>query len=120
MRHPERLNAEVATTLKQILSRDPELNRLAEHVRSFAVMMTELGGGRLEEWIAMVEIDTLPALASFARNLRRDLDAVRNGLTLAYNSGPVEGNNNRVKMLKRQMYGRANLDLLCKRVLFAR
>jgi transposase len=120
MRHPERLNAEVATTLKQILSRDPELNRLAEHVRSFAVMMTELGGGRLEEWIAMVEIDTLPALASFARNLRRDLDAVRNGLTLAYNSGPVEGNNNRVKMLKRQMYGRANLDLLRKRVLFAR
>jgi transposase len=77
MRHPDRLNTDVTATLKHILSRDPELNRLADHVRSFAVMMTMLDGGRLEEWIATAQSDTLPALTSFARNLRRDLDAVR-------------------------------------------
>jgi transposase len=45
---------------------------------------------------------------------------VRNGLTLPHSSGPVEGNINRIKMLKRQMYGRANFDLLRIRVLYAR
>jgi transposase len=59
------------------------------------------------------------SLHPFAAGLRRDYDAVRNGLTLPHNSGPVEGHVNRIKMLKRQMYGRANLDLLRKRVLLA-
>ena len=54
---------------------------------------------------------------SFATGLRRDLPAVVNGLTLAHNSGPVEGHVNRIKMLKRQMFGRANLDLLRSRIL---
>jgi transposase len=45
--------------------------------------------------------------------------AVVNGLTLPYSSGAVEGNVNRIKMLKRQMYGRASFDLLRKRVLLA-
>ncbi|MFE9813260.1 transposase, partial [Streptomyces sp. NPDC005548] len=71
-------------------------------------------------WIADAEQDTLVPLASFARNLRRDFDAVRNGPSLPYSSGAVEGNVNRLKMLKRQMFGRAGLDLLRKRVLFAR
>jgi transposase len=42
---------------------------------------------------------------------------VNNGLTLAHNSGPVEGHVNRIEMLKRQMFGRANLDLLRRRIL---
>jgi transposase len=46
-----------------------------------------------------------------------DLDAVTAGLSLPFSSGPVEGNVNRIKMLKRQMYGRAIVDLLRKRVL---
>ena len=48
-----------------------------------------------------------------------DLDAVTAGLSLPFSSGPVEGNVNRIKMLKRQMYGRAGFDLLRKRVLLA-
>ena len=55
-----------------------------------------------------------PALKmqSFAKGLQRDLAAVTNGLSLPWNSGAVEGHVNRVKMLKRQMYGRAKFDLL--------
>ncbi|MFI0484061.1 hypothetical protein [Actinomadura sp. 9N215] len=49
----------------------------------------------------------------------RDLDAVTTGLTLARNSGPVEGHVNHIKMLKRQMFGRAGFPLLRKRVLNA-
>jgi transposase len=51
--------------------------------------------------------------------MRHDHDAVRNGFTLPHSSGAVEGHVNRIKMIKRQMYGRANLDLLRKRVLLA-
>jgi transposase len=83
-------------------------------------MMTGRHGERLDDWITSVEQDTLAPLASFARNLRRDHDAVRNGLSLPYSSGAVEGAINRLKMLKRQMFGRAGLALLRKRVLLAR
>ncbi|MGW1528509.1 transposase [Streptomyces sp. NPDC002159] len=82
--------------------------------------MTTRQGDRLEEWIAGVEHDALAPLARFARNLRRDFDVVHNGLSLQHSSGAVEGNINRLKMLKRQMFGRAGLDLLRKRVLLAR
>ncbi|GAA2986619.1 MULTISPECIES: transposase [Streptomyces] len=120
MTNPEHLRDEDADKLHRLRERDAELDRLTGHVRKFATMMTGLHGDRLEDWIADAEQDTLAPLASFARNLRRDLDAVRNGLTLPYSSGAVEGNVNRLKMLKRQMFGRANLDLLRKRVLLAR
>ncbi|MGY4920390.1 transposase [Streptomyces sp. 900116325] len=111
---------EDADKLHRLRERDPELDRLTGHVRKFATMVTGLHGDRLEDRIADAEQDTLAPLASFARNLRRDLHAVRNGLTLPYSSGAVEGNVNRLKMLKRQMFGRAGLDLLRKRVLLAR
>lgn len=117
MTHPDRLSADAQVRLKGILARSQPLNRLAEHVRGFADMMTGLHGHRLQAWITAVEHDDLPALASFAANLHRDHDAVRNGLTLPYSSGPVEGTINRLKTIKRQMYGRANLDLLRKRTL---
>ena len=58
-----------------------------------------------------------PALRGFAGFLCQDLKAVNAGLTLAYNSGIVEGHANRLKMLKRQMFGRAGLPLQRKRVL---
>ena len=120
MTHPEHLRDEDADKLHCLRQRDSELDRLTVHVRKFAAMMTARHGDRLEDWIADAEQDTLAPLASFARNLRRDFDAVRNGLSLPHSSGAVEGNINRLKMLKRQMFGRAGLDLLRKRVLLAR
>ena len=82
-------------------------------------MVTGLGrhGGRLDAWIAAVEADDQPDLHSFVRGIKRDYDAVRNGLTMPWSSGVVEGNVNRTKMIKRQMYGRAAFPLLRKRVL---
>ena len=65
------------------------------------------------------EADDLPELHSYAAGIKRDYAAVLNGLTLPYSSGPVEGHVNRIKMIKRQMFGRAKFDLLRKRVLLA-
>jgi transposase len=53
---------------------------------------------------------------SFVRGILADYDAVRTGLTLHHNCGPVEGNVTRIKMIKRKMYGRAGFDLLRKLV----
>ncbi len=59
-------------------------------------------------------------LQSFVVGVRSDLGAVTTGLTLPFSSGAVEGQVNRIKMLKRQMFGRAGVDLLRKRILLAR
>lgn len=69
--------------------------------------------------MAAVRADDLPQLHRFVRGLETDHDAVRNGLTLTYSSGAVEGHVNRIKMLKRQMCGRAGFDLLRKRILLS-
>ena len=119
MSHPDHLDPDDQVQLKALLTRCPELDTAAGHVRAFAKMMTNRDGHLLDEWITTVTADdeALPHLASFARNLRNDHAAVTNGLTLPYSSGPVEGTVNKIKMLKRQMFGRANLDLLRIRLL---
>jgi transposase len=96
----------------------PHLDALAARVAEFAKILTRLEGDRLDDWLQAVENDPgQPDLQSFARGIRRDYQAVRNGLTLPYSSGPVEGNNTKIKHIKRIMYGRANFDLLRKMAL---
>jgi transposase len=81
----------------------PGIDALAGHVTAFAEMMTARTGSRdLEAWLAAVEADD---------------QAVTSGLSLPWNSGRVEGTVNKIKMIKRQMYGRAGFDLLRKRII---
>jgi Transposase len=87
-------------------------------VTAFAEMMTARTGSRdLEAWLAAVEADDQAGLRSLAIGIRNDQQAVTNGPTLHWNSGRVEGTVNKIKMIKRQMYGRAGFDLLRKRVI---
>jgi transposase len=81
--------------------------------------MTQRHGHRFGEWLARAEQADLPGINRFVSGVTSDLDAVTAGLSLPFSSGPVEGNVNRIKMLKRQMYRRAGFDLLRKRVLLA-
>jgi hypothetical protein len=91
----------------------PHLDALAAHVTSSAEMMTHRSGDQqLADWLAAAEADDQPHLRSFAAGIRRGQDALTAGLTLSYSSGTLEGNINRIKMLKRQMYGRARFALL--------
>lgn len=117
--HPDSLPEHERLQLKAVLVHCPELDALAGHVRSFARMLTQLEGDRLPQWIDAASSTDLPNLQRFAKGLRRDLDAAIAGLTLPWNSGVVEGHVNRIKMLKRQMFGRAGFQLLRKRVLLS-
>ena len=118
LRDPATLNDEEQVKLNQVRARCPHLDALADHVTEFAKILTGRHGDRLDAWIA-ADADDQPELHSFTTGLKQDHAAVLNGLTLPHSSGPVEGNVNRIKMIKRQMYGRASFDLLRKRVILA-
>ena len=118
-RHPATLDDDEQHALAGVLGQCRHLRILRGHVAAFAAMMGNLDGHLLDQWTTAARVADLPDLAAFARGLMKDRDAVTCALTLPYSSGAVEGHVNRIKMLKRQMYGRANLDLLRKRVLLA-
>ncbi len=99
-------------------SRCPDLDTVTDLARGFAALVRHQGTGQhLDTWIDRARHAGYPELRGFAAGLASDRDAVVAGLTQPWSSGAVEGHVNRIKTIKRQMYGRANLDLLRKRVL---
>jgi transposase len=87
--------------------------------QSFTQMVRERNEAALDSWFEAVEESGLAELRTFAAGLRRDEAAVRAGLSLPWSQGQVEGQVNRLKLIKRSGYGRANFDLLRQRVLAA-
>jgi transposase len=116
-RHPTTLAEEDRAGLKDVLARCPELETAAEHVRDFGEILTSRLKAVLPAWIDAVDASQLPGLTGFALHLLRDLDAVIAGLTLHWSSGSIEGAVNRIKKIKRQLYGRAGFELLRKMIL---
>ena len=118
LRRAEDPNPRQQQLLADVRGHRAQLDRLAGHVTGFAKMMTKRTGEQhLAGWLDRVESDDQPELHTFAAGIRQDLAAVTAGLSLPYSSGATEGNVNRLKAIKRQMYGRASLDLLRKRVI---
>ena len=83
----------------------------------FADLVRRKQPDKLAQWLEKAESSKIRALTGFATKLKGDLDAVRNGITHQWSNGQVEGQVNRLKMLKRQMYGRASHELLKRRFL---
>lgn len=119
MTRPAELPEHDRAHLQDLLTACPPLAVLTEHVRAFAALLTTRRGEDLEGWMNAVEAGDHPALHAFVRGLRRDLAAVVAGLSLPYSNGPIEGANTKIKLLKRQMYGRAGFALLRKRILLS-
>jgi len=119
MTRPDNLDPADQASLDTIVASSPELAAVTAHVRAFAAIKTGRRGRELEQWTTAAAAAGEPALTSFVTGLRADQDAITAGLTLRWRSGSVERHVNRIKMLKRQMYGRANPDLLRLRVLLA-
>ena len=72
---------------------------------------------QLDGWINAARDSGIAIWTRFAASLKSDYDAVLNALKLPWSNGPVEGNVQRLKLIKRQAYGRANLDLLKARMM---
>jgi transposase len=119
LRRPDRLDPRDRDRLQAICAHSPIVAATTELAQAFARLLRERRGQQLGAWVQMVEAADIPELRAFAVGLRKDWAAVQAGLTVHWSSGAVEGHVNRIKMLKRQMYGRANVDLLRRRVLLA-
>jgi transposase len=85
--------------------------------REFTEMVRQRQADKLDGWLTSAADSGIRKLSQFAAGLRRDYAAVHAALSLTWSNGPTEGHINRLKCLKRQMYGRAKLDLLSQRLL---
>ena len=103
--------------LTQLCEADQEIRAANELIQEFTSMLRERQGNRLDAWLKKAEESSIAELRGFAQSLKRDYDAVKSGLTLGWSQGPVEGHVHRLKLLKRQAYGRASFQTLRKRVL---
>jgi transposase len=119
LRRPERLDQDEAALLTQLQAQHPEVAAAIALAQNFAQLVRERRPEQLEPWLARAADSSLTPLQRFAKGIRDDYEAVKAGVTLPWSNGPVEGHINRLKMLKRQMFGRAKLDLLQQRFLLA-
>ena len=119
LRRPETLRAEEQETLLKLRQMSPEVDLAYDLVQQFGQMLRKRTGKLLDTWLAQVEHSHLPELQSFAAGIEKDKDTVKAGLTWWINNGRVEGHVTKLKLIKRQGYGRAGFPLLRKRVLHA-
>ena len=114
---PEKLGETQQKELALIRQASPSAETAYCLAQAFMQMIREQTGQQLDTWLREVEASHLPELESFARGIQQDKAAVFAGLMLPWSTGPVEGHVNRLKLIKRSMYGRAKLPLLRARVL---
>jgi transposase len=100
-----------------LVTRCPAVAVAQALIRDFIAMLHARDVGALAGWLERAQASAIREFTSFARGIRRDQAAVEAALTVEWNSGQVEGQVNRLKLLKRQSYGRAGFDLLRQRVL---
>lgn len=109
-----------AAAVDSVISRSPSLSALREYATSLRALLRERDAHGLDGWIDRHAASPFERVASFARGLRTDRDAVANALTHDISNGPMEGANNKLKAIKRSMYGRAGIDLLMRKMILAK
>lgn len=119
LRRPEKQDAGEQHRCADLRALDPVLDEAVQLTQEFAALVRERQAEQLDGWLDRASASKAAAFRGFAASLRRDEAAVRAGMTLPWSTGPVEGEINRLKLIKRTMFGRAKLDLLRQRVLYA-
>ncbi|ESA37897.1 transposase family protein [Leptolyngbya sp. Heron Island J] len=116
LQRPDRLTDTQKTLLERLTQR-VELSETIRLTQGFIDLVRQRLPKQLDSWLENAKNSTIKTFQSFAKGIEDDYDAVKAGMILDVSNGPVEGQNNRLKMLKRQMFGRAGLDLLAKRLI---
>ena len=117
-RAAQRTEAE-AQQLAQLHAQSAEVAEAIDLAQDFATLVRQRQPAQLDAWLQRATTSALEAMQRFATGLRDDYAAVKAGVTLPWSTGPVEGHINRLKMVKRHMFGRARLDLLRRRFVLA-
>jgi transposase len=119
LRPPESLNDEERTALEQVFQDDSALALGHTLVQRFRQLITDRQIPALESWLTDAEESNLPPFMILAHGIRMDRMAVDAAFTTPWSNGTVEGHVRRLKLIKRQGYGRAKTDLLRHRVIAA-
>jgi len=119
MRRSEELTVTEQQDLAPLQHENGDGSALYHLTQTFAQLLRDRAVERLDPWLQEAEESRFPELHSFVAGIRRDEAAVRAALELPWSQGQVEGQITKLKLLKRQMYGRAKLDLLQQRLLHA-
>jgi len=114
---PEALQARQREQLSQLLACRPELGPIYHLAQRFVRLVQERDVAALLPWLEEAKCCAWSQLRELARGLSRDLAAVQAALSVPWSNGPVEGQVNKLKLLKRQAYGRASVDFLRQRLL---
>ncbi len=116
---PEKLTDEERIKVGRLCQASADVARGYDLGQAFARAVRKQQADPLDSWLSSARDSGLPDFARFAAGIERDRDAVIGALSLPWSNGQTEGQVNRLKLIKRQMYGRANFDLLRQRVLAA-
>lgn len=116
---PDELTGEEKPMVELLRRLSPKVARAQELALGFVAVVKERRADELREWLIEARRCEIPEFVGFANGLAADLQAVRAALAYEWSNGQVEGQVHRLKLIKRQMYGRGNLDLLRARVLHA-
>lgn len=119
LRAPAKRSEEQQATIQTLAALQPEIGRTVMLLERFTGILRNLESEQLAEWMAEAEDCGIAEMKGFVVKLHQDLDAVLAGLTLPWSQGQTEGQVTKLKLLRRQMYGRGNFDLVRKRLLRA-
>jgi transposase len=118
-REAEHLDAEAIAFIERLCREHPEIDRARCLALEFGLLIRERRANALSSWLTAADVSGIAELVAFVRGIRTDITAVEQAVSSEFSNGQTEGQVNRLKVLKRQMYGRAKLDLLRARVLNA-
>ena len=116
---PEKLTPKQKQQLEQLSQASPELFMAYHLTQDFVSQLKERQAENLDHWLKCVKASRVAELVRFANGISRDYAAVYAAFSRPESNGVIEGHVNRLKLLKRQMFGRAHLDLLRIKVLHA-
>jgi len=119
LRRPEGCSDGERAAMAQLRACHPDIATTMTFTERFTTMVRERRGAELSPWLADAQASAIREIGQFAVKVRQDEAAVRAGCTLSWSNGQTEGQVTRLKLLKRQMYGRAKFDLLRQRALAA-
>lgn len=103
--------------LDLLLDTYPEAKLCYDLCREFFIMIQTQNSNTFETWLQKAKDSRIKEMKSFAKGIQSDFKAVKNAIDLPWSNGIVEGKVNKLKYIKRQMYGRASFDLLRKKIL---
>jgi transposase len=116
---PEQIKEPGQEVIKRLVELSPEIKKAVKLADHFYQLMKERKVGQLSAWMEEVQNSKIPELRAFVRGIENDRTVIEAAMSHEWSNGQVEGQVHRLKLLKRQMYGRAKIDLLRAKILMA-